>query len=107
MHEVVDERVDRRHRVLPGTGHLADARALRELPRLALPLADPLQVLAQPLVDLHEIVELAGNLTINARKPGGHANGKITLAQTGKRVRELTFVEPNGERYQGNHDDWI
>jgi hypothetical protein len=97
MNEVVKQRIDRRHRLLPRPGDLADVGALRNLAVLADALADPLEFLDEPLVDLNELVELVGDLPLHPALTGGHPDGEVTLSQARKRIGQLPLVEAGRE----------
>jgi len=106
VHQIVDERVDRRDGVLPRAGDLADAGALRDLSLLANRLADALELLREALVDFNELVELIRDLTVDTAHPARHSDRKVAFAQTGERVGELAFVEAGRQGDEGNHGDF-
>src|SRR5581483_3091007 len=101
--EVVDQRVDRRDRLLPRAADVADAGALRNLALLADALADALEFLHQPLVDLDQLVEFIRDLAVDAAQAGGHSDREIPFAQARERGCKLTFIEAGRKRDQRDH----
>ena len=92
MHQIADQRVDRRDRVRPRTADVAQRRSLIELPRLTDHLADPFELAHQPLIEIEHFVERIGDLPGEPFFAEIEPNGKIAFFEGVEGREKLSSV---------------
>src|SRR5207244_3869301 len=72
---------------------LADVGALADLAFLTDDSAEPLELVGHAAVELDDLVELVGDLAVEAFEVDGEAGGEVALAEGGQGGEELGAVE--------------
>src|SRR5207302_9301231 len=90
--EVAYKNVARADAIRPQAAHRAERGALLDLAPFTDHAAHPLQLVGEPLVELNDLVERAGDLARGARPVYGHARRQVAFAEPARRRQvQLAF----------------